>query len=74
MENREQVKKYSIISTNVSSTNYEQASFLITQNASLRKSYKVTALAVHGIMESFFSRSLNYSLNKFDLFFQMDNH
>ena len=67
MDNREQIKKYSIISTNVSSINYEQSSNLITENARFRNPYKVTALAVHGLMESFFSRNLNYSLNKFDL-------
>ena len=35
MDNREQIKKYSIISTNVSSINYEQSSNLITENVDL---------------------------------------
>lgn len=67
MEKRAFIKKFTIISTNVTSTNYTQAISLITDNSIKRKQLKVTALAVHGLMESFFNKGLNYSLNNFDL-------
>lgn len=61
------IKKYTIISTNVNSTNYVEALTLLANYSHNRKQFKATALAVHGLMESFFDKGLNYSLNNFDL-------
>ena len=51
-------EKFSVFGINYSSTNYEQASDLIISKAKNRISYTVSALAVHGLIESYKSPEL----------------
>jgi len=52
---------------NYADVNYESASDIIITNAELRNSFGVSALAVHGLMESMNDRSLGAIINNIDL-------
>ena len=67
MEKRNLVTKFPILSTSVSSTNYSEALEIISKFSNERKQLSVSALAVHGVMESFLNKNLNNVLNKIDL-------
>lgn len=59
--------KYSVIGTEVSATTYESAVDQIAAAARDRRPLAVTALAVHGVMESHRRPPLQGQLNEFDL-------
>lgn len=59
--------KINIFGVNYSVTDYEQASNTIVEHAQKNTSFGVTALAVHGLMESYKSPDLKAKVNKIDL-------
>ena len=61
------MKKVSIFGVNYSVADYNSATQLIIENASAYKSFGVTALAVHGLIESVNNRQLMQQVNKIDL-------
>jgi len=61
------MNKVSIFGVNYTSTNYDEASQEIINNAKQHKSYGVSALAVHGLIESFKNKALMEQVNKLDL-------
>ena len=67
MDQRKKINKYRILSTYMSATNYEEALYTIRKFAIERKSFSVSALAVHGIMESYKNINLNNIVNNIDL-------
>ena len=44
-------------------TDYKEATMLIIKNAGINKSFGVSALAVHGLIESYKNKKLNTKLN-----------
>lgn len=48
-------------------TDYEEATDVIIENAKMRNSYGVSALAVHGLIESYKDKSLREKVNKIDM-------
>ena len=61
------VSKKQLFSVNYSVTNYSEASDIIIEKAILRKSFGVTALAVHGLMESVKNKPFRNLVNKLDM-------
>lgn len=61
------VQKKDLFSINYAVTDYENASDLIISHAQKRNSFGVTALAVHGLMESVWDKTLANQVNKIDL-------
>jgi N-acetylglucosaminyldiphosphoundecaprenol N-acetyl-beta-D-mannosaminyltransferase len=61
------VSKENLFSVNYAITDYENASELIVKNAKAHKSFGVTALAVHGLIEAVWDIELASSINKIDL-------
>ena len=59
--------KRKLFAVNYSITNYDSASDLIIENALAKKSFGVSALAVHGLMESVKSKPFKECLEKVDL-------
>src|SRR5271156_2069402 len=59
--------KVDIFGINYSITDYDNASDDIIENAISRTSYGVSALAVHGLMESYNNPALKEKVNKLDL-------
>ena len=60
-------RKYNILGVMVNRINYDQAVKLILEKAKEKKSYSVTALAVHGILTGVQDRYQRYRLNNFDM-------
>lgn len=61
------VSKKQLFSVNYSITNYNEASDIIIEKAISRKSFGVTALAVHGLIESVNSKPLTHLINRLDM-------
>lgn len=61
------MQQVSIFGVNYSVCDYESASQEIIDNAKQHRSYGVSALAVHGLMESFKDKSLMAQVNKLNL-------
>ena len=59
--------KKSLFNIGYTITDYEEATDIITQNAMNRVSFGVSALAVHGLIESYKDRSLREKVNKLDM-------
>lgn len=59
--------KYSIFGVNYSATDYDSASDLIIDKAIQRKSFAVSALAVHGLITSVRDKNLNQLIKIIDL-------
>lgn len=59
--------KKSLFNIGYTITDYEEATDIITQNAMNRISFGVSALAVHGLIESYKDRSLREKVNKLDM-------
>lgn len=59
--------KKNLFSVNYSILDYESASEILIQNALLQKSYGLSALAVHGLVESIWNQDLNAQVNKIDM-------
>lgn len=59
--------KKKLFSVDYSITNYDAASDVIIQNAVAKKSFGVSALAVHGLIESVKTKSFRQCLEKIDL-------
>lgn len=59
--------KKQLFSVNYSITNYEKASDLIIEKAISHTSFGVTALAVHGLIESVKNKSFRNQVNKLDM-------
>ena len=60
-------KKLNLFGIYYTATDYEQATRVITDNASKNKSYGVSALAVHGLITAYQQESLKKLVNKIDL-------
>lgn len=67
MGNPVEIAKENLFSINYAITNYEKASDLIISNAKSNTSFGVTALAVHGLIESVWDKELAAMVNKIDL-------
>lgn len=61
------MEKVYIFGIRYSATNYQNASDLIINKAKSNESFGVTALAVHGLVESYMSDKLKSVINKIDL-------
>lgn len=61
------MEKFALFGINYSATDYTQSSKLIIEKASSNSSFGVTALAVHGLIETYRSSSLRVLVNKIDL-------
>lgn len=61
------VSKKQLFTVNYSITNYDDASDLIIQKALSHTSFGVTALAVHGLIESVKDRAFRNTVNKLDM-------
>ena len=61
------VIKKQLFSVNYSITNYIEASEIIIEKAISHKSFGVTALAVHGLIESVKSKPLTHLINRLDM-------
>ncbi len=61
------VTKRRLFTVNYSITDYQEASAIIIDNAIKKQSFGVSALAVHGLMESVKNRSFREELEKLDL-------
>src|SRR5215210_293752 len=61
------VIKKQLFSVNYSITNYIEASDIIIEKAISSKSFGVTALAVHGLIESVKSKPLTHLINRLDM-------
>jgi N-acetylglucosaminyldiphosphoundecaprenol N-acetyl-beta-D-mannosaminyltransferase len=59
--------KFSILGVRVDAVDYEAATDRIIRAAQERRSYSVTALAVHGVMTGVLDRVHRYRLNQFDM-------
>lgn len=59
--------KYKLFLPDYANVDYESASDIIIENAEQRKSFGVSALAVHGLMESVNNIELGRVINKIDL-------
>ena len=60
-------ERVSILGVNVSRVDYHRAVELIIDAAKKRKSFGVTALAVHGIMEGFMNPGLAVEINRLNI-------
>ncbi len=60
-------KKQDLFSVNYSLVDYDSASDVIIEHAKQNKSFGMTALAVHGLIESVWDKDLNRLVNKIDL-------
>jgi exopolysaccharide biosynthesis WecB/TagA/CpsF family protein len=60
-------RKVNLFSINYSVVDYESASSILIEKAQKNISYGLTALAVHGLIESVSSRELNEAVNKIDM-------
>ena len=60
-------RKESLFHVSYSITDYEEATNIIIANAKNRKSYGVSALAVHGLIESYKDKTLREKVNKLDM-------
>lgn len=60
-------EKRNLFSVNYSLTDYAAASDLLIEKAKHRNSFGLTALAVHGLIESVWDKKLNTQVNKIDL-------
>ncbi|BDD01736.1 WecB/TagA/CpsF family glycosyltransferase [Persicobacter psychrovividus] len=61
------IQKKQLLSVNYAIVNYEQASDHLIEKAKTRTSYGVSALAVHGLIESYWDRTLSEQVNKIPL-------
>ncbi len=61
------ISKKSLFHVNYAITDYEKATQLIIENAIQKNSFGVSALAVHGLIESYKDESLRTKVNKIDL-------
>lgn len=61
------LEKRNLFSINYSLTDYDTASDLLVQKARNRNSFGLTALAVHGLIESVWDKNLNRQVNKIDM-------
>ncbi|MBX2914241.1 MAG: WecB/TagA/CpsF family glycosyltransferase [Cyclobacteriaceae bacterium] len=61
------MKKFTLFGINYSATDYVESSKLIIEKASSNSSFGVTALAVHGLIETYRNSSLRALVNKIDL-------
>ena len=61
------VLKKPLFQVGYSITDYEEATHVIIQNAKLRNSFGVSALAVHGLIESYKDKKLKEQVNKIDM-------
>jgi N-acetylglucosaminyldiphosphoundecaprenol N-acetyl-beta-D-mannosaminyltransferase len=61
------LKKKCLFGINYSLTDYEEATKIIIDNAKKNNSFGVSALAVHGLIESYNNPSLKEKVNKIDL-------
>src|SRR5690606_34460996 len=57
-------KKYDLFGVNYSATSYLEITEILIQHARNRDSVGLTALAVHGLIESYNSKSLKEKVNK----------
>ncbi len=60
-------EKRNLFSVNYALTDYDAASDLLVEKAQNRVSFGLTALAVHGLIESVWDQNLNSQINKIDL-------
>lgn len=60
-------EKRNLFSVNYALTDYDAASDLLVEKAQNRVSFGLTALAVHGLIESVWDKNLNAQINKIDL-------
>jgi N-acetylglucosaminyldiphosphoundecaprenol N-acetyl-beta-D-mannosaminyltransferase len=61
------VNKKTLFGITYAATDYEEATRIIIKNAIHRNSFGVSALAVHGLIESYKDASLRHKVNKIDL-------
>ncbi|MDF9799662.1 N-acetylglucosaminyldiphosphoundecaprenol N-acetyl-beta-D-mannosaminyltransferase [Catalinimonas alkaloidigena] len=59
--------KKNLFTVHYSLVNYESASDVLVEHASQNNSYGLSALAVHGLIESVWSKELNEKVNKIDM-------
>lgn len=67
MQTDEMINKKKLFTVNYAITNYEEASDLIIKKGLNKESFGVSALAVHGLIESVKNRSFQTILEKIDL-------
>jgi hypothetical protein len=60
-------EKKALFQVGYSITNYEEATRIIIKNAVNRNSFGVSALAVHGLIESYNNKQLRAKVNKIDM-------
>lgn len=60
-------RTYKLFTPNYANVDYQSASDIIIEHAEIRKSFGVSALAVHGLMESLKDTALGNKINKIDL-------
>lgn len=61
------ISQHSLFGINYTCTNYSDATKIIIENAILKKSFGVSALAVHGLIEAYKSDLLKQQVNKIHL-------
>lgn len=61
------VNKYSVLGVDISAITYDEAVAAILAAAEAKRAFKVSALAVHGVMTGVFDDAHRFRLNSFDL-------
>lgn len=61
------INKKMLFNVGYSITDYEEATAVITENAQKRNSFGVSALAVHGLIESYKDKALRDRVNRLDM-------